>query len=60
VANRGNEDELLLFALRSTASHVAERFHELRCGSAESIDSAAHVPMRTGHCVFAVTDFDTR
>ena len=40
VASRTNEDELLLFALRATASHVAERCRELRCGSADSIDSA--------------------
>ena len=41
VANRANEDDLLLFALRSTAAHVAERCRELRCGSEDSIDSAA-------------------
>jgi len=41
VAGRGNEDELLVFALRSTAAHVAERCRELRCGSEDSIDSAA-------------------
>jgi len=41
VANRGNEDDLLVFALRSTAAHVAERCRELRCGSEDSIDSAA-------------------
>jgi len=41
VANRANEDELLAFALRSTAAHVAERCHELRCGSETSIESAA-------------------
>jgi len=41
VASRDNEDELLVFALRSTAAHVAERCRELRCGSEESTDSAA-------------------
>jgi len=48
VASRDNEDELLVFALRSTAAHVAERCRELpssgtevRCGSEDSIDSAA-------------------
>jgi len=41
VANKGNEDELLVFALRATAAHVAERCRELRCGSEDSIDSAA-------------------
>jgi len=41
VASRANEDELLVFALRSTAAHVAERCSELRCGSEDSIDSAA-------------------
>jgi Domain of unknown function (DUF222)/HNH endonuclease len=42
VASRSNEDELLLFALRATATHVAERCRELRCGREDSIDSAAH------------------
>jgi len=41
VASRANEDELLVFALRSTAAHVAERCHELRCGNENSMDSAA-------------------
>lgn len=41
VAARLNEDDLLVFALRTTAAHVAERCRELRCGSEESIDSAA-------------------
>ncbi len=41
VANKGNEEDLLVFALRSTATHVAERCCELRCGSEDSIDSAA-------------------
>jgi hypothetical protein len=41
VASRSNEEELLVFALRATAAHVAERCHELRCGSKDSIDSAA-------------------
>ena len=41
VANADNEAELVAFALRHTAAHVAERCRELRCGSVESIDSAA-------------------
>jgi len=41
VANTGNEEALLVFALRATATHVAERCRELRCGSEDSIDSAA-------------------
>jgi hypothetical protein len=41
VANRRNEDELLAFALRTTATHVAERCRELRMGSDASIDTAA-------------------
>lgn len=41
VAHRDNESELLAFALRHTASHVAERCRELRMGSEESIDVAA-------------------
>ncbi len=58
VASRRNEDELLVFALRATAAHVAERCRELRCGREDSIDSAA-VPMPTDLCVFVVTDFGT-
>jgi len=46
VANGNNEDELLVFALRSTAAHVAERCRELRCGSEDSIDSAARAYAR--------------
>ncbi len=41
VANANNEDSLLAIALRHTAAQVAERCRELRCGSVESIDSAA-------------------
>jgi len=41
VANRQNEDELLAFALRQPASHVAERCRELRCGTEASTDDAA-------------------
>jgi len=40
VATSRNEDDLLVFALRATATHVAERCRELRCGSEDSIDSA--------------------
>jgi hypothetical protein len=40
VADRGNEDELLAFALRHTAVTVAERCRELRCGSETSIGLA--------------------
>jgi uncharacterized protein DUF222/HNH endonuclease len=46
VASRRNEDELLLFALRATATHVAERCRELRCGREDSIDSAARAYAR--------------
>jgi hypothetical protein len=41
VANRDNEDDLLAFALRHTAANVAQRCHELRCGSVDSINDAA-------------------
>jgi len=41
VASSSNEEELLVFALRATAAHVAERCQELRCGSKDSIDIAA-------------------
>jgi hypothetical protein len=41
VACRENEEELLAFALRATAAHVAERSRELRLGNDASIDTAA-------------------
>jgi len=41
VADRHNEDDLLRFALRATASHVAERCREMKMGEAASIDGAA-------------------
>jgi hypothetical protein len=41
VATRSNEDDLLTFALRATAVHVAERCRELRFGDEASIDTAA-------------------
>jgi hypothetical protein len=41
VANRDNEQALLKFALRTTATHVADRCRELRCGDASSLDTAA-------------------
>jgi len=41
VANRQNEDDLLAFALRQPAVHVAERCRELCCGSDASTDDAA-------------------
>ncbi len=41
VVDRSNEDTLLAFALRTTASNVAERCRELRLGCDASIDMAA-------------------
>ncbi|MDH4056999.1 MAG: 13E12 repeat family protein, partial [Gammaproteobacteria bacterium] len=41
VAHRQNESALLAFALRHSAAHVAERCHELRCGSEASTADAA-------------------
>ena len=41
VANRDNEQNLLDFALRATATHVAQRCRELRMGDEASIDTAA-------------------
>jgi len=41
VADRDNEQRLLDFALRTTATNVAERCRELRCGSEASTDTAA-------------------
>jgi hypothetical protein len=40
VADGHNEDELLAFALHTTASRVEERCRELRCGTAASTDDA--------------------
>jgi hypothetical protein len=40
VANPGNEDGLLAFALKTTASKVEERCRELRCGTADSVVEA--------------------
>jgi len=42
VAHRDNEGDLLAFALRHTATHVAQRCRELRCGSEASIAEAAN------------------
>ncbi|MCH7854779.1 MAG: DUF222 domain-containing protein [Proteobacteria bacterium] len=41
VANRDNEENLLDFALRTTATIVAQRCRELRMGDEASIDTAA-------------------
>ena len=45
VAQKSNEDELLEFAMKTTAARVEERCRELRCGTVESIVDAnrAHV-----------------
>ena len=51
VADRGNEDDLVAFALRTTASIVAERCRELRMGSVASIDSAARVYANRSLCL---------
>jgi hypothetical protein len=40
VADCENEDELLSFALHTTAARVEERCRELRCGTAASTDDA--------------------
>jgi len=40
VANRGNEEQLLAFALKMTAARVEERCRELRCGTADSVTEA--------------------
>ena len=38
VARQDNEEDLLSFALRTTASRVEERCRELRCGTTESVN----------------------
>jgi hypothetical protein len=40
VAHRGNEDELVGFALRTTAARVEERCRELRWGTEASVAEA--------------------
>lgn len=40
AANQNNEEELLNFALKTTASRVEERCRELRCGNEESVADA--------------------
>ena len=40
VARPDNEDELLAFALKTTAARVEERCRELRCGTAASTDES--------------------
>ena len=40
VARSDNEDSLLFFALRTTATRVEQRCRELRCGTAESVGEA--------------------
>jgi Domain of unknown function (DUF222)/HNH endonuclease len=40
VAREDNEEVLLAFALKTTASRVEERCRELRCGTADSISEA--------------------
>ncbi len=42
VARADNEEAMLEFALKTTASRVEERCRELRCGTAESVDEANH------------------
>jgi hypothetical protein len=46
VADRTNEDELLDFALRTTAARVEERCRELRCGTVASTDDAERAHAR--------------
>src|SRR3546814_1759339 len=48
VANPENEDELLTFALKTTAARVEERCRELRCGTMASTDDAARAYGRRG------------
>ncbi|HEY5624789.1 MAG TPA: DUF222 domain-containing protein, partial [Gammaproteobacteria bacterium] len=46
IASRDNEEELLAFSLRTTATVVAERCRELRCGSEASLDIASNAYAR--------------
>ncbi|MGI9224378.1 MAG: DUF222 domain-containing protein [Woeseiaceae bacterium] len=40
VSDRGNEEEMLAFASKTTAARVEERCRELRCGDASSVSDA--------------------
>jgi len=40
VANNDNEHDLVVFALRNTATRVEERCREMRCGTEASVDDA--------------------
>src|SRR5690606_26054577 len=46
VANPHNEDELVTFALSTTAAHVEERCRELRNGSPDSTEQALRAHAR--------------
>jgi len=46
VAHGENEDELLAFALQTTAARVEERCRELRCGTVASTDDAMRAHAR--------------
>jgi len=46
VATRANEDQLVAFALQTTAARVEERCRELRCGKAGSTDEALRAHAR--------------
>lgn len=46
VANPKNEDDLLTFALRTTAARVEERCRELRCGTTASTEDALRAQSR--------------
>lgn len=46
VTDAANEDELLAFALKTTAARVEERCRELRCGTAASTEEATRAASR--------------
>jgi hypothetical protein len=56
VADRDNEQSLLEFAMRTTATNVADRCRELRCGSEQSLEKASRayanrsLQIRRDHC----------
>ncbi len=51
VANRQNEDALVEFALRHTATTVADRCRELRFGSPDSTETAARAWANRSLCI---------
>ena len=59
VARADNEESLLTFALKTTASRVEERCRELRCGTVDSVGEAQRVHSRRSLRVFRSAECGT-